>query len=555
MSEIEKIIQEQDVWTTRVLKDYLRANPDLREWVTSSGQKLKPLYTPLDLKEAGFDFNKDLSFPGMPPFTRSSMPNWYRSYNPILGQYAGHGLAEETNKRWKYLIENGATSLVVALDLPTQVGYDADHPMAEGEVGQMGISVCSLKDVEELFDGISLEKLSELGTTANATPSIWYGWVIALCRQRNMDPRNLVFWSQNDILKEYIARGAWIFPPEAGFKITVDAIEYAVRYLPKCEPLILCGSHMRGLGATAAQESAFTLANGLAYIDGCVQRGLKPEQVVRRWWAQFGVQCKFIEEVARLRATRRLWARLLSERYGLTNPENLALRLRTHSSGVSFTRQQPLNNVVRGTIEMLIGLLSGGEHLHCHPFGEGWGLPSAEMAKMQLRVMQVTMLETDICGVGDPLGGSYAIETLTCQFEDEMRALINKIDDMGGMLAAIDNGWVRNQIFESAYKQQLEVQSGESPVVGINVHREEQEDMTIKPIEVDSSIRDQQVEKLRILRATRNNAVANRTLDKVKAAARKGDNLVPSVIEAVSAYATVGEICDAMREVYGEYRP
>jgi methylmalonyl-CoA mutase, N-terminal domain len=552
-SEIEKIIDQELIWRQRVNQTPGPSSLPLNRFVTSETE-LKSLYTPLDLENIGFDYLEDLSFPGVWPYTRSSLPNGYLSYNPILQQYAGHGSAEETNKRWKYLIEQGATSLVVAMDLPTQCGYDSDHPLAAGEVGRVGVPIDSLQDIEQLFDGIGLKSLAEIGTTANAIPSIWYGWIIALCEKRRENPGELVVWTQNEILKEYIARGAWIFPPDAGLKITVDVIEYATRYYPKWEPLILCGSHMRGLGATAIQESAFTLANGLCYIDESVKRGLKPEDVVRGWWAQMGVQCRLIEEVARLRAMRRLWAKLLGERYDLKDPKNVALRLRTHSSGVSFTRQQPLNNIVRGTIEMLIGFLAGGEQLYCHPFGEGWGLPTAEIAKMQLRVIQVTMLESDICKVIDPLGGSYAIETLTNHAEKEMRKIISKIDGMGGMLEAIKNGYVRNEIFDSSYKQQNEIESGENPVVGINVLKEEIDDFKLKTTKIDQSAEEAQIKKLRALRETRDNARAMKNVDRVKSTASKGENLVPSIIEAVRSYATVGEVCGALREIYGRYK-
>ncbi len=549
MSEIEAMERE---WEEKILKPALAKAPERKKrFETHSGIEVKRLYTPLDSQ--GIDYVRDLGFPGSYPFTRGIYPTMYRGRLWTMRQYAGYATAEETNARFKYLLSQGQTGLSVAFDLPTQTGYDADHPIALGEVGRVGVSISSLEDMERLFDGIPLDKVST-SMTINATAPIILAMYIAVAKKQGVDPKVLDGTVQNDILKEYVARGTYIFPPDPSIRLTVDIMEYCSRELPRWNSISISGYHIREAGATAVQELAFTLANGIAYVEAAIKRGLDVDSFAPRISFFFGAHNNLFEEVAKFRAARRLWARIMRERFGAKNPASWMLRFHTQTAGCTLTAQQPLNNIIRVTIQALAAVLGGTQSLHTNSYDEALALPSEEAVRIALRTQQIIAHESGVTDTVDPLAGSYYVESLTNEIEERAEEYIKRIDAMGGAIKAIEVGYIQREIMESAYRYQKEIEARERIVVGVNEYVMEEEKRALKLLKVDPTVRDRQIARLQEIRRRRDNVKVEELLAKLEEAARGSDNLMPVILECVEAYATLGEICDVLRKVFGEYR-
>ncbi|MCS7285673.1 MAG: methylmalonyl-CoA mutase family protein [Anaerolineae bacterium] len=549
MSELEALQKE---WEEKILKPALaRASERKKRFETHSGIEVKRLYTPADIEN--LDYAQELGFPGAYPFTRGIYPTMYRGRLWTMRQYAGYATAEETNLRFKYLLQQGQTGLSVAFDLPTQTGYDADHPMALGEVGRVGVAISSLEDMERLFDGIPLDKVST-SMTINATAPIILAMYVAVARKQGIDPKVLDGTVQNDILKEYVARGTYIFPPEPSLRLTVDIMEYCSRELPRWNSISISGYHIREAGATAVQELAFTLANGIVYVEAAVKRGLDVDSFAPRISFFFGAHNNLFEEVAKFRAARRLWARIMKERFGAKNPASWMLRFHTQTAGCTLTAQQPLNNIIRVTIQALAAILGGTQSLHTNSYDEALALPSEEAVRIALRTQQIIAHESGVADTVDPLAGSYYVESLTREIEEKAEEYIRRIDAMGGALKAIELGYIQREIMESAYRYQKEIETGERIVVGVNEYVMEEEKRSLKLLKVDPAVREKQIARLQELRRRRDNVKVQELLRELEEAARGTDNLMGIILECVEAYATLGEICDVLRKVFGEYR-
>ena len=473
----------------------------------------------------------------------------------IMGQYAGFGSAEQTNGRFKELLRQGQTGFSVALDLPTQLGLDSDHPDARGEVGRVGVAIDSLADMEILFDGIPLEGIRQIRTTANSIGHLWLALNVALAEKKGHDPNAVKILIQNDVLKEYIARGTQIYPPPAGLRISADVIEYCARHLPSWTPLSMSGYHMREAGASAVQELAFTFANGIAYCDAAVQRGLSVDDFAPSLFTFLTADLELLEEVAKFRAARKVWDDIMGNRFGAKNPDSRALRIFAFSAGSNLTAQQPLVNVVRVTINALAAVLGGVQTLHTSAYDEALGVPTEAAATLALRTQQVILEETGLTQVVDPLGGSYVIESLTAEIEKRVRAELDKIAELGGALACIESGWFKEQIAESAYRIQTQIDSGERRVIGVNCFVVEQGGRGPDPFAIDPRIEPAQVERLRTLRKTRDGAAVGTSLERLESVAREGGSVIEPTIDAVRAYATVGEISETLRRVFGSFQP
>jgi len=517
---------------------------------TSSHIELKPVYTPEHL--SGFDPGRDLGFPGQFPFTRGVYPTMYRGRCWTMRQYAGFGTAAESNQRFRYLLEQGQTGLSVAFDLPTQIGFDSDHPQALGEVGRVGVAIDSLEDMETLFAGIPLDRVST-SMTINSTAAILLALYVAVARRQGVEPHRLSGTVQNDILKEYIARGTYIYPPRAALRLVTDIMAYCREELPEWNTISISGYHIREAGATAVQEVAFTLADALVYVEVAVARGLSVDDFCPRISFFFNSHSNFVEEVAKFRAARRLWSRLLEERYHPRNERSLMLRFHAQTAGSTLTAQQPDVNVVRTTLEALAAVLGGCQSLHCNSKDEALGLPTAEAALLALRTQQVIAHESGAADTVDPLAGSYFVESLTTEIERRAREYLGQIDALGGMLAAIEKGFVQREIQQAAFEHQRGVEQGEQVIVGVNRFAQAEE-AAVPTLRIDPEVERSQVERLRALRARRDAARARAMVVRVEEAARSEANLLPAILEAVEAYATVGEISDALRRVFGEYR-
>ncbi len=549
--EVKRIENRMKEWEEKKLNKTLEKFPERKEkFLSTSGYEIKRLYTPLDIKE--MDYNEDLGFPGSYPFTRGVQPTMYRARFWTMRQYAGFGTAEESNKRYKYLLSQGQTGLSVAFDLPTQIGYDSDHPMAEGEVGRVGVAIDSLEDMEVLFDGIPLDQVST-SMTINATAAILLAMYIAVAEKQNVPMEKLRGTIQNDILKEYIARGTYIFPPQPSMRIITDIFEFCTKNMPKWNPISISGYHIREAGSTAVQEVAFTLADGIAYVDAAIKAGLDPNAFGKRLSFFFAAHNNFLEEIAKFRAARRLWARIMKDRFGVTDEAAMRLRFHTQTGGVTLTAQQPMNNIIRVTIQALAAVLGGTQSLHTNSYDEALGLPTEESVRIALRTQQIIAYESGVGDTVDPLAGSYAIEAMTNEIEKRAMEYIQKIDAMGGMVKAIEMGYIQKEINESAYRYQLAVEKGEQIIVGVNKFQIEEEISPENILKVDPKVEEKQKAKLKKLREKRDNEKVKKALEKVKNAAQSNENLMPPIIEAVKAYATVGEISDALREVFGEY--
>jgi methylmalonyl-CoA mutase N-terminal domain/subunit len=494
--------------------------------------------------------------PGVFPFTRGIQPTMYRGRLWTMRQYAGFGTAAESNRRYHYLLSQGVSGLSVAFDLPTQMGYDSDHPLARGEVGRVGVAIDSVADMDELFAGIPLESVST-SMTINATAIVLLALYIAVARRQGLSPdaqRSLSGTIQNDILKEYVARGTYIYPPRASLRIVTDVFAFCDRDLPNWNTISISGYHIREAGSTAVQEVAFTLANAVAYVQAAVETGLDVNRLGQRLSFFFNAHNDFLEEVAKYRAARRLWATIMRDRFGATNPRAQQLRFHTQTAGSTLTAQQPDNNIVRVSIQALAAVLGGTQSLHCNGRDEALALPTEESAAVALRTQQIIAFESGVPNTVDPFGGSYVIEDLTDRIEQEARAVLERLDRLGGTLAAIEAGVIQREIQDAAYLAQQRIDSAETVVVGVNRYAEDRPQPRIETLRIDPEIESRQVERVQGIRAARDQSAWRSALDAVTAAARGADNLVPPIIRAVEAQATVGEISDAMRQVFGEHR-
>ncbi|HEX8748614.1 MAG TPA: methylmalonyl-CoA mutase family protein [Pyrinomonadaceae bacterium] len=538
-------------WEQETLEPVLRKRPERKKrFETVSLEEVKRLYTPADTSE--IDYEQDISFPGEFPYTRGIHPTGYRGKLWTMRQFAGFGTPEETNGRFKYLMAQGQTGLSVAYDLPTLMGYDADSPLSEGEVGKCGVAVSSLADMEILFDGIPLEEVT-VSQTINAPASVLLAMYLVVAEKQGADWKKISGTLQNDILKEYIAQKEWIYPIRPAMKLVTDTFEFCTRHVPKYNPISVSGYHIREAGSTSLQELAFTLRDGIEYVEWGVRAGLDVDEFVPRISFFFNAHNDFFEEIAKYRAARRIWSRVMRERFGAKSERTLQLRFHTQTAGVSLTVQQPLNNIVRVAIQALAGVLGGTQSLHTDAYDEALALPTDRAALIALRTQQIIAEETGVANTIDPLGGSYFLEALTKQMEDGALDYFEKIDAMGGMVEAIEKGFPQREIQESAYQYQKAVERGDQTIVGVNKYQMEASTDEIPILVINEGVRDRQVERLEQTRARRDAGAVANALEKLKQAAIRDENTMPSTIEAVRAYATLGEICDALRDVYGLY--
>lgn len=519
------------------------------EFVNTSGIPVARVYTPLDL--ADFDYLQKLGVPGQYPYTRAVQPTAYRGRYWTMRQYAGFGSAEETNERYHFLLKSGQTGLSVAFDLPTQIGYDSDAPLARGEVGKVGVSIDSLWDMERLFQGIPLDQVST-SMTINSPCAVLLAMYLVVAEKQGVAFDQLRGTVQNDILKEYSSRGTYIFPPRPSMRLITDSFEYCTKEVPQWNTISISGYHIREAGSTAVQEIAFTLANGIAYVEGAIKAGMKVDEFGPRLSFFFNSHLDFLEEVAKFRAARRLWAKIMKERFGAKDPRSLMLRFHTQTAGCSLTAQQPLNNIVRTAFQAMSAVLGGTQSLHTNSFDEALALPSETAVQVALRTQQVIAYETAVSDTVDPLAGSYYLENLTDAIEIKAQEYIDQIDRLGGAVAAIEQGFVQREIGASAYRYQQEIERGERVVVGLNRFQVKGEEK-IPLLKVAPEMEDKQKARLKELRQTRDNAIVRQTLAQLKTAAQGAGNLMPPILSAVRALATLGEICDTLREVFGEY--
>ncbi len=522
---------------------------DISRGTTLSGIPLKTAYTQADL--GNWNPDSSLGDPGEFPYTRGVYPTMYRGKLWTMRQYAGFGTAAQSNARYRYLLSKGQTGLSIAFDLPTQMGFDSDHPRARGEVGKVGVAICSLVDMETLLDGIPLARVST-SMTINATAAILLALYAAVAKRQDADLRQLSGTVQNDILKEYIARGTYIYPPVPAMRIITDLFAWCRTEMPSWTTISISGYHIREAGSTAAQEVAFTFADAIAYVDAAIAAGLAVDVFAPRLSFFFNAHSDLLEEIAKYRAARRLWAHIMRERFAARDPRSMMLRFHAQTAGSSLTAQQPNNNVVRVAIEALAAVLGGCQSLHTNALDEALALPTEDAALLALRTQQIIAHETGVANVVDPVGGAYAIEWLTDELERQAKALIERIDALGGTLRAIETGYIQREIQNAAYEYQQKVERNERVVVGVNRFRAA-EPAPIPTLRIDPALEREQVEKLQAVRAQRNSARASETLAVVESRARSGENLMPAILDAVEAYATVGEISDILRGVFGEY--
>ena len=542
---------ERENWEARTLKPALVKHPERKKsFQTVSLEEVDRLYTPADTE--GIDFARDISFPGQFPYTRGIHPTGYRGKLWTMRQFAGFSTPEETNARFKYLLQQGQTGLSVAYDLPTLMGYDADSPLSEGEVGKCGVAVSSLADMEVLFDGIPLEQVT-VSQTINAPASVLLAMYLVVAEKQGARWEKISGTLQNDILKEYIAQKEWIYPIKPAMKLVVDTFEFCTNQVPRYNPISVSGYHIREAGATAVQELAFTLRDGIEYVAWGVEAGLDVDRFVPRISFFFNAHNDFFEEIAKYRAARRIWAREMKSRFGSNYERTLQMRFHTQTAGVSLTVQQPLNNIVRVAIQALAGVLGGTQSLHTDAYDEALALPTDRAALIALRTQQIIAEETGVAHTVDPLGGSYYLEALTEKMEQEALEYFRKIDAMGGMVGAIEKGFPQREIQDSAYHYQKAVERGEQVIVGVNKYAMTDEPSEVPILVIDESVRAHQVERLEATRTGRDKGAVANALEKLKQAAQKNENTMPATIDAVRVYATLGEICSALRDVYGIY--
>jgi len=542
--DIKKIQEEKKRWSKDCLGKYTLKKAEM-DW----GMEIQPLYTPDDVQD--IDYLNETGFPGEYPYTRGPHPSMYLGRPWTMRQYSGYGTAEETNKRYRYLLEQGQTGLSVAFDLPTQIGYDSDHPLSQGEVGKVGVAVDSLSDMETIFNGLPLDKLST-SMTINAAAAVLLAMYLAVAEKQGVNPEKLNGTIQNDILKEYTVRGTYIFPVGPSLRLITDIFEYCSKHVPKWNTINIAGYHMREAGATAIQEIAFTFADAIEYVNAGIKAGLKVDEFAPRLSWIFNTHNNFFEEIAKYRAARRLWAKIMKERFKAKDPRSWMFRFHTQTAGSALTAQQPLNNVVRVAFQTLAAVLGGAQSLASCSFDEALALPTEESVRLSLRTQQVIAHEMGVTDTVDPMGGSFYIESMTKSMEEKITDYIKKIDELGGAAAAIEKGYIQQEIQESAYRYQKEVESGDKVVVGVNKYQVE-ETPPKGLLKVDPKVGEIQIEKLKKLKTTRDNRKVEVTLSDLRKAAEGDINLMPPIIESVKAYATLGEICGVLREVFGEY--
>jgi methylmalonyl-CoA mutase N-terminal domain/subunit len=547
----KNIQDEFERWEKTTLNKVISKSPERKpSFKTTSHIEIERLYNSLNV--ADIDYCRDLGFPGEFPFTRGVQPTMYRGRLWTMRQYAGFATAEETNKRYQYLLDQGQTGLSVAFDLPTQIGYDSDHPLSEGEVGKVGVAIGTLKDMEILFDGIPLDKVST-SMTINSTAAILLAMYIAVAEKQGVKAKVLQGTIQNDILKEYAARGTYIFPPLESMRIVTDIFAFCKDHLPRWNTISISGYHIREAGCTAVQEVAFTLADGIAYVEAAIHAGLDVDSFASRLAFFFNAHNNFIEEIAKFRAARRLWARIMKERFKAKRDESCMLRFHTQTAGCTLTAQQPDNNVVRVAFQALAAVLGGTQSLHTNSRDEAFALPTEDSVRIALRTQQLIAYESGVADMVDPLGGSYAVETLTNEIEKGAMEYIEKIDAMGGAIKAIETGYIQGEIAESAYQYQREIEGKRRIIVGVNQFQIEEKPLK-DILRIQPEVELYQKEKLSKVKRERDNGKVKEILASLKKAAQGTDNLLPPILEAVRAYATLGEISDTLREVFGEYR-
>jgi len=549
---LKTLEQEQRRWEQTTLQNWLKLSPERKkEFQNHSGIPIKRLYTPEDAE--ALDYMRDMGFPGEYPFLRGVHATMYRGRLWTMRLFAGFGTAADTNQRFKYLLNEGESGLSTAFDYPTIMGYDSDHQMARGEVGICGVAISSLRDMEVLFDGIPLDKVTT-SMTINGPAPMLLAMYVAVGDKQGVPRDKLGGTTQNDNLKEFFAQKLCIFPPKPSVKLTTDIIEYCARHLPKWNPVSISGYHIREAGANAVQELAFTLYDGISYVESTLQRGLKVDDFAHRLSFFFASHNDFFEEIAKFRAARRLWARIMKERFHAKNPRSMWMRMHIQTSGCTLTAQQPLNNIIRTTTQALAAVLGGTQSLHTNSFDEALCLPSEEAVTVALRTQQILANESGLANTADPLGGSYYIEALTNEMERKAMDYIQKVDEMGGAIVAIEKGFFQKEIADSAYKYQKETDEKKRTIVGVNDYTTKEEKCPIELSRIDPKVEQQQVANLQKLRRERNNKKAKETLEKLHYAAQKDENLMPTIIEAIKSYATIGEITEVLRQVYGEYK-
>ncbi|MGA8012783.1 MAG: methylmalonyl-CoA mutase family protein [Candidatus Acidiferrales bacterium] len=540
----------EHAWEENTLKPALAKSPDRAgDFTTVSSYPIRRLYTDADL--ANWNPDRDLGAPGAPPYTRGIHPAMYRERLWTMRQFAGFGSADDTNHRFRYLLSKGQTGISVAFDLPTLMGYDSDHPLAEGEVGKCGVAISSLADMEALFDHIPLADVTTSMTINSPAAPIW-AMYLAVAEKQGADWRTISGTLQNDILKEYIAQKEYIYPPEPSLRIVTDTIEFGAKHTPKFNPISISGYHIREAGSTAIQELAFTLRDGIEYVEHCLRRGMQVDDFAPRLSFFFNAHNDFFEEIAKYRAARRIWQSVMRERFGAKNPRSWALRFHAQTAGCSLTAQQPYNNVVRTAVQALAAVLGGTQSLHTNSLDEAWALPTESAATIALRTQQIIAHESGVTNTADPFGGSYFVETLTNEVERGARDYIERIDSLGGMVAAIERGFPQREIADAAYRYQVAIDRKEKIIVGVNDYVVDEK--PIETLRIGETVARSQSDRLRKLRADRSNAEVERCLNSVRHAAAGTDNLMPHLFDAVKAYATLGEICDALRQPFGVYQ-
>ncbi len=546
-----RITESKRRWERETVEPLTRKFPERRgEFATVSGIPVDRLYTPEDVP---VDYEQDLGFPGEYPFTRGVQPTMYRGRLWTMRQYAGFATAEESNRRYRYLLEQGQTGLSVAFDLPTQIGYDSDHPMAEGEVGRVGVAISSLRDMEILFDGIPLDKVST-SMTINAPATVLLAMYVAVAEKQGVPSEKLRGTVQNDILKEYVARGTYIFPPQPSMRLVTDLFRFCKERVPQWNTISVSGYHMREAGATAVQEVAFTLCDAMAYVRAALDAGMDVDEFAGQMAFFFACHNNLLEEVAKFRAARRMWAKIMRERFGAKDPRSCMLRFHTQTSGVTLTAQQPNNNIVRVALQALAAVLGGTQSLHTNSRDEALALPTEESVTIALRTQQIIAYESGVADTIDPLAGSYYVEHLTNEVERRAWELIERVEKMGGVLKAIESGYIQRELHESAYRYQKAVDSREQIVVGVNEFVTDTP-VTFETLKMDPQVRDRQVARLRQVRAERDNERVQALLAQLRREAEGDTPLMPTILDCVRAYATLGEICGVLREVFGEYQP
>lgn len=549
--EKEDVMQQKRDWETSTLKKTLKKSPERSErFITTSSRPIARLYTPMDIGD--FDYEPKLGFPGQYPFTRGVYPTMYRGQLWTMRMFAGFGTAEQTNKRYHYLLEQGQTGLSVAFHLPTIQGIDSDHLMANGEIGVCGVAVDSLADMEILFHKIPLDKVTT-SMTINAPAAVLLCFYIAAAEKQGISSKQIGGTIQNDILKEYMAQKTWIYPPEPSMRIITDILKFCTREVPRWNTISISGYHIREAGSTAVQELAFTLANGLAYVQAGIDAGLDVDAFAPRLSFFFNSHSDLFEEIAKYRAARRIWAREMKERFGAKKQRSYLMRFHTQTAGCSLTAQQPENNIVRTTIQALAAVLGGTQSLHTNSMDEAWALPTAKAATIALRTQQIIAHESGVANTIDPLGGSYFVEALTDEMEEETYKYFDRIEKMGGVVKGIKQGFFQREIADSAFRYQREIEEQERIVVGVNDYLSDDQ-LEIPVLKIDPEVEKTQLQRLQQTRKKRDNAKVTQLLDRLRRAAEGIENLLPHILAAVREYATVGEICDTLRDVFGEYQ-